>query len=101
MRSSHQVFLQAFEPHFVAQASNFDAAGKSKTVPATWFRPSHGRAVREGPLCLYVDLTTVMLTPDGRLRPELYKPDRVHLNEAGHAIWKEHLAPLIEQQYAP
>jgi len=43
----------------------------------------------------YIDIHTPMLDPDGRPRAELFRSDRLHLNEAGYALWKtvisEHL----------
>lgn len=44
----------------------------------------------------FVDLTSAVLTPDGAPREELYVEDRLHLNAAGYAVWRERLALLVK-----
>lgn len=36
----------------------------------------------------FVDVFTPMLGPDGEPRAELFKPDALHLNPAGYALWQ-------------
>ncbi|MCB2156098.1 hypothetical protein KQI84_14575 [bacterium] len=36
---------------------------------------------------IYIDVATPMLTEDGKMRPELYRSDMLHMNENGYAIW--------------
>jgi lysophospholipase L1-like esterase len=37
-----------------------------------------------------------MLGPDGRPRPELFRPDRLHMTRAGYAIWRDAVAPYLK-----
>jgi len=48
----------------------------------------------------FLDLNPVVLTPEGRPREDLYVSDRLHLNAAGYAVWRERLAPVLQAQYA-
>ncbi|HET7535655.1 MAG TPA: SGNH/GDSL hydrolase family protein [Candidatus Didemnitutus sp.] len=48
------------------------------------------------PRCQFVDVDTPMLTADGHLRPELFRPDQLHLLPAGYAIWTKVLAPYLQ-----
>ncbi|MBK9139313.1 MAG: hypothetical protein IPM17_11220 [Verrucomicrobia bacterium] len=43
----------------------------------------------------FLDLNPFVLTPDGTPREDLYVADRLHLNAAGYAVWREHLRPLV------
>ena len=45
----------------------------------------------------FVDVTTPMLGADGRPRAELFGEDRLHMNAAGYAIWRERIAPHLRQ----
>ena len=44
---------------------------------------------------IYVDVFTPMLGKDGGPRPELFGPDRLHMNSAGYGLWKLVVAPYI------
>ena len=44
---------------------------------------------------VFVDVATAMLDHDGQPRPELYLEDRLHMSEAGYAIWRNILYPLL------
>lgn len=47
----------------------------------------------------FIDVFSLLLTKDGRLRPELYRADRSHLNEKGYEIWRKAILPhLIKDQ---
>jgi hypothetical protein len=35
----------------------------------------------------YVDVTTPLLDPGGRIRPELYSADSTHMNYSGYGVW--------------
>jgi lysophospholipase L1-like esterase len=37
----------------------------------------------------YIDVFTPMTDAEGAPRPELYGPDRLHMNEAGYALWRK------------
>jgi lysophospholipase L1-like esterase len=43
----------------------------------------------------YIDVASGMLGEDGRPRPEIFLPDRLHMNEAGYAIWREAVRPVL------
>lgn len=45
---------------------------------------------------LLADIWTPMLNADGEPREELYRQDRLHLNEKGYAIWREVLQKLLK-----
>ena len=44
-----------------------------------------------------LDFSTPLLSADGKLRPELYKKDGLHLNPDGYEIWSNLLRPLVEK----
>lgn len=43
----------------------------------------------------YIDIFTPMLTTDGKLRPELFLADQLHMNDAGYALWQSVIATHI------
>jgi lysophospholipase L1-like esterase len=43
----------------------------------------------------YIDVFTPMLTADGRLRPELFRPDMLHLNDDGYRLWQSVIGPHL------
>jgi len=45
----------------------------------------------------FADVFTLMLTPDGKFREELYVSDRLHMTPAGYAIWTDLLAPMVKK----
>jgi lysophospholipase L1-like esterase len=44
---------------------------------------------RTAPHVKYLDATSVSLGPDGRPRPELFRPDKLHFNAAGYQVLAE------------
>ncbi len=46
----------------------------------------------------YVDVYSLMLTKDGKLRPELFVEDMLHMNAAGYAIWRKAVEPHLLQK---
>ena len=40
----------------------------------------------------FIDVYSKMLDARGHARPDLFLPDRLHLNAAGYAIWKDAIA---------
>ena len=44
----------------------------------------------------FVDVYSKMLGQDGRPRAELFGADKLHLNEAGYALWKRELAAHLK-----
>ena len=53
------------------------------------------RYLAELPNASYIDVFTPMLDGDGRPRVDLYGPDRLHMNAAGYALWKQLVATHI------
>ena len=53
----------------------------------------------------YVDTVAPLRRPDGALRPELYRPDGLHLNADGYALWtpvvRDAIASVLEPPAAP
>lgn len=45
---------------------------------------------------VFVDVEKPMLAPDGKPRPELFRPDRLHLNDEGYRLWTALVAPHLE-----
>lgn len=44
----------------------------------------------------YIDVYTPMLAADGRPRAELFKPDELHLNATGYALWKSVISRYVD-----
>lgn len=53
------------------------------------------RFLAELPNASYIDVFTPMLDGEGRPRADLYGPDRLHMNAAGYALWKQLVATHI------
>jgi len=43
----------------------------------------------------FLDVEKPMLAADGQPRPELFRADKLHLNDAGYELWNSLLAPLL------
>lgn len=50
---------------------------------------------------VFIDVATPMLGADGQPRPELFAEDRLHMNAAGYALWKNIVAPYLQQAGQP
>ena len=48
------------------------------------------------PRFAFADIYKAMLNAQGEPRPELFVKDMLHMNEAGYAIWKPVVAPLLK-----
>ena len=44
---------------------------------------------------VYIDVFTPMLGKDGSPRPELFGPDKLHMNSEGYSLWTSVIAPSI------
>jgi lysophospholipase L1-like esterase len=44
----------------------------------------------------FMDVFTPMIGEDGKPRAELFRDDRLHMNEKGYKLWAEMVAPLLE-----
>lgn len=47
------------------------------------------------PNCTYVDTASYLLRPNGRPNTAYFRSDRVHLNDAGYAVWNGVLKPVL------
>ena len=71
--------------------------------PARWAHVEKVRAVnaavaawmREQPRMKFIDVFSQMLGADGLPKPEIFVEDRLHMNAAGYAIWKEVVGPFL------
>ena len=52
---------------------------------------------RSDPRIEFLDMTSPLLSPDGKVRPELHASDKVHLNAEGYAIWAKVLRPVLKK----
>lgn len=43
----------------------------------------------------FIDVYSLMLTKDGKLCPELFVEDMLHMNAAGYAIWRKAVEPYL------
>jgi len=43
----------------------------------------------------YIDIFTPMLDKNGLPRPELFRADALHLNEAGYELWTSIIRPRL------
>ena len=48
------------------------------------------------PAVQFIDLYSKMIGSDGRPRAELYLDDRLHLNDAGYALWRAEIAAHLK-----
>lgn len=46
----------------------------------------------------FVDVYKLMITPDGKPQPGLFRDDHLHMNSQGYAIWEKELKPLLLKQ---
>jgi lysophospholipase L1-like esterase len=49
----------------------------------------------------YIDVTSVMLGPDGNPRKDIYRPDRLHMNAEGYALWTAIIKPILMSRFGP
>jgi lysophospholipase L1-like esterase len=57
------------------------------------------RIVDEDERLGYVDMASPLLDEGGEPRPELFRWDRLHLNEEGYRLWAAHLRPRLEEEW--
>ena len=51
--------------------------------------------IKSGKNLDYIDVFTPMLGPDGQPRPELYRPDHLHMVAKGYELWTSIIAPRL------
>jgi len=47
------------------------------------------------PNCTYVDTASYLLLPNGKANTAYFRSDRIHLNDAGYAVWNAVLKPVL------
>ena len=52
------------------------------------------RCAKDGK-CRFLDVEKPMLGEDGQPKPDIYRADKLHLNEEGYKIWNELIRPLL------
>jgi lysophospholipase L1-like esterase len=75
-----------------------------KPSPKRWHLIAQGREAnrlianfcRRDRRLTFVDTASVMIGPDGRPREELFVEDKLHLSEAGYALWAAKLRPHLK-----
>jgi lysophospholipase L1-like esterase len=50
---------------------------------------------------LFIDVFHPMLGLDGRPKPEIFAADRLHMNPAGYALWKQTVLPYLPKADLP
>jgi lysophospholipase L1-like esterase len=50
------------------------------------------------PNTAFVEIFSLMLTKDGKMRPELFVSDMLHMKPEGYAIWKKAVEPYLLKQ---
>ena len=69
------------------RSDQMPAQREANALVEAWLRTLPGTA--------YIDVAKPMLDAAGRPREELFIDDRLHMNAAGYAIWREALAPTL------
>jgi lysophospholipase L1-like esterase len=77
--------------------------------PARWAEVERVRDVnariaaftRSDPRLSFIDVFPHMLGPDGQPRPEIFGPDRLHMNPTGYALWTKIIGPRLEALAKP
>ena len=64
---------------------------RAKNINALIATDDDGKNVR------FLDMSEQFQTELGKVRPELYVPDQLHLATKGYQVWAETMAPLFEQ----
>lgn len=49
----------------------------------------------------YIDVASLMLDANGQPREDLFLADRLHMNAAGYAIWRQAVAPYLSLTTSP
>ncbi|MGY1530503.1 SGNH/GDSL hydrolase family protein [Luteimonas sp. A649] len=70
-----------------ARIDQLPAQREANALVETWLRQQPGTA--------YIDVTTPMLDDAGRPREALFIADRLHMNAAGYAVWREAIVPWL------
>jgi lysophospholipase L1-like esterase len=47
----------------------------------------------------FINVFPLMLGPDGKPKPDIYLPDKLHMNERGYALWKGAVGPYLRPRH--
>lgn len=75
------------------------------STPSRWQQHDQEQAMnemvaafaRKTPHVKYVDVYALSLGPDGKPRPELFRPDRLHFNAEGYKLLADKVRPYLPQ----
>lgn len=51
--------------------------------------------LKNKPHATFIDIFPLMLTKEGKMRPELFVSDMLHMNEKGYEIWEKAVRPVL------
>lgn len=71
--------------------------------PSRWDQRDQVRAANaaiaafmaQDPRRQFIDVTTAMLGTDGAPKPDIFLPDRLHMNRKGYELWKPIIGPAL------
>lgn len=72
-----------------------DVRAKVRAINAGIAKLADGGTVR------FLDIGAQFLQPDGELKPELFKDDRLHLAAPGYKVWADALDPALAEALTP
>lgn len=55
--------------------------------------------LKEDKKITFIDVFSLMLTPEGKLRPELFVGDMLHMNGQGYKIWRAAAEPYLLKRF--
>lgn len=55
--------------------------------------------LKEDKKITFIDVFSLMLTPEGKLRPELFVGDMLHMNGQGYKIWRAAVEPYLLKRF--
>ena len=72
-------------------------------IPSRWVQKAKDdaanklikEAIQRMPQVRFLDISDMVLTPDGQSRTELFGPDRLHFNETGYKLLAERVRPIL------
>lgn len=75
-----------------SRAAEMDSVRKLNALVETW--------CRDKSWIRWVEASNYLIGPDGQPIADLYRADRLHLNDAGYARWNAVIGPVIREEWA-
>jgi lysophospholipase L1-like esterase len=72
----------------VLRANLFDEMRGTNNMVKTWLKQQKN--------AVYIDVFNPMLDAQGKIRPELYVEDKLHMTPQGYEIWKKVVGPYLK-----